>query len=59
MSAFKGRFDISVATDVKNDELLLDLSRRGLHLSSLRFAFRNVRAHEHGDYRRLGHELAK
>ena len=33
--------------------------RRGVHVSSLRLAFRNVRADKHGNHCCIGYELAK
>ena len=55
----KGCLDVAVAADIENDELLPDRLRRGLHVSSLRLGFRTVRVHQHGNCRRLGHELAQ
>ena len=55
----KGGLDVAVAADIENDELLPDRLRRGLHVSSLRLGIGSVRVHQHGNCRRLGHELAQ
>ncbi len=55
----KGHLDLAGAADIDNDELLPDSKRRGLHVSLLRYGVRNVRVHQHGNCRRLRHELAQ
>ena len=55
----KSCFDLAVAADIENDELLPDRARRGLNLFPLRLGVRTVRIDEHGNCRRLGHELAQ
>src|ERR1043166_3280610 len=51
--------DVTVAADIENDELLPDRLSCGLQVSSLRLGIGGVRVHEHGNCRRLGHELAQ
>ena len=55
----KGGLNVAVAADIENDELLPDRARRGLNLFPLCLGIRTVRIDEHGNCRRLGHELAQ
>ena len=55
----KGCLDVAVAADIENVELLPDRLSGRLHLASLPLGVRKVRVHEHGDCRRLGHQLTQ
>src|SRR5665213_766215 len=52
-------FDVAVAADIKNDELLPDRSCGGLDVASLVLGSRMVRVDQYADYCRLGRELSQ
>src|ERR1035441_6349381 len=55
----KGCFDVALATDIENDELLPDGLRRDLYVSSVRLGRRAAWVQEHANCCRLGRELTQ
>jgi hypothetical protein len=48
-----------VTAEVKNEKLLPESRRCGLHVSSLSLGLNGIRTHEHADCRRVRYQLAK
>src|SRR5664279_4904775 len=55
----KGHVDVAAAAGIKNDKLLPDRLRRGLHVSAFRLGIRRVRIYQHGNCCRAWHQLAQ